>query len=64
MTGCCLVRLATIKYHDEREMNGSIGETKAGCSLSMHNPVIIRQHPLWLPDYVIANIRKWLQGIK
>ncbi len=64
MTGCCLVRLATSKYRDERGMNGSIGETKAGCSLPMLNPVIIRQYPLWLPDHVIANIRKWLQEIK
>ncbi len=64
MTGCCLVRLAASKYRDGREMNRSIGETKAGCSLPMHNPVIIRQYPLWLLDYVIANIRKWLQGIK
>ena len=64
MTGCCLARLATSKYRDERVVNRSIRETKTGCSLLMLNPVIIRQYSLWIPDYVFANIRKWLQEIK
>ena len=39
MAGSCLVRLAISKHCHGRGMNGSIGETKKGCSLPMHNPV-------------------------
>jgi len=54
----------TSKYRDERGMNRSMWETKAGCSSTMPNPVIIKQCPLCIPDYVITNTRKWLQEIR